>query len=140
MTSMTLAAILRTACLTTGGQTYAEAHKDNAETGRPLVVLVGADWCPACRTMKSSALPQVEKDGVLSKVAFAVVNTDREGDLAHKLMRGSSIPQLIMYHKTDDGWKRYSLVGAQSPQRIESFIQQAVESPVITASTAAGGK
>jgi thiol-disulfide isomerase/thioredoxin len=139
MTSMTLAVILQAACLSTGAnKTYAEAHRDNAETGRPLVVLVGADWCPACRDMKNSALPQVEKDGVLAKVAFAVVNTDRDGELAHKLMQGSSIPQLIMYRKTNGGWMRQSLVGSQSPGQIESFIKQALESSVIPASTVAG--
>ena len=138
MTSMTLAAILQAACLSTGAQTYAEAHQANSETGRPLVVLVGADWCPACRDMKNSALPQVEKDGVLAKVAFAVVNTDCDRELANKLMQGSSIPQLIMYRKTHDGWKRQSLVGAQSPGQIKSFIKQALESTVIPASAVAG--
>lgn len=138
MTSMTLAVILQTACLTTGAKTYAEAHHDNAESGRPLVVLVGADWCPACRDMKNSALPQVEKNGVLAKVAFAVVNTDRDRALANKLMEGSSIPQLIMYRKTSTGWKRQSLVGGQSSGQIESFLKQALESTVIPASAVVG--
>ena len=47
-----------------------------------LVVLVGADWCPACQRMKNASLPQVAKRGALSKVAYAVVNTDHEHALA----------------------------------------------------------
>src|SRR5687768_11420210 len=66
--------------------TYAQAHKVTAETGRPLVILVGADWCSACRRMKQDAMPEVAQRGLLNKVSFAVVNTDREGPLAKKLI------------------------------------------------------
>jgi thioredoxin-like negative regulator of GroEL len=110
--------------MTTGAATYADAHKVATETGKPLVVLVGADWCPGCRTMKNSAIPQVQQRGGLNKVSFAMVNTDHEHALAQQLMSGGSIPQLIMYRKTADGWQRTSLVGAQSPSQIESFINQ----------------
>jgi thioredoxin-like negative regulator of GroEL len=127
MTSLTLSAVLQLSVLSTGANTYAEAHKINAETGRPIVVLVGADWCPGCRTMKNSVMPSVAEQGLLKKVAYAQVNTDKEGELAKKLMRGGSIPQLIMYRKTADGWQRSSLVGAQSRARIEAFIQQGLE-------------
>jgi thioredoxin-like negative regulator of GroEL len=127
MTSLTLSVVLQLSVLSTGGGTYAEAHKINAETGRPLVVLVGADWCPGCRTMKTSVMPAIAKQGLLKKVAYAQVNTDKEGALAKKLMSGGSIPQLIMYRKSADGWRRTSLVGAQSPERIEAFIMGGLE-------------
>ena len=64
---------------------YQQATTDNS---RPLVVLVGADWCPACRQMKQAVLPQVERDGGLNRVAFATVNTDRDSTLARELMSG----------------------------------------------------
>jgi hypothetical protein len=64
---------------------------------------------------------------MLEKVAFAVVNTDQERKLARQLMSGGAIPQLIVYHKTADGWRRQSLVGAQSPSTIESMINRALE-------------
>jgi thiol-disulfide isomerase/thioredoxin len=127
MTSLTLSAVLQLSLLSTGADTYAEAHKKNAETGRPIMVLVGADWCPGCRTMKESVMPSVAKQGLLKKVAYAQVNTDKEAELAKKLMSGGSIPQLIMYRKTQDGWKRYSLIGAQSAAKIEAFIKQGLE-------------
>jgi thioredoxin-like negative regulator of GroEL len=127
MTSFTLSTVLQLSLLSTGAPTYAEAYKLNAETGRPIVVLVGADWCPGCRTMKDSVMPSVAKQGLLKKVAFAQVNTDKESELAKKLMRGGSIPQLIMYRKTADGWKRTSLVGAQNRAKIEAFIEQGLE-------------
>jgi thioredoxin-like negative regulator of GroEL len=126
VTSFALSALLQAAVVSTGAQNYADAHKQMTENGKPLVVLVGADWCPGCRTMKQSAMPQVEKNGGLSQVAFAIVNTDRESALSQKLMSGGSIPQLIMYHQSATGWQRKSLVGAQSPSQIESFIRQGV--------------
>lgn len=129
MTTISLALVLHTAALmtTANSATYADARAKTAETGKPLVVLVGADWCPACQTMKNSAMPQVARRGALSKVSYAVVNTDHDSGLAKQLMRGGSIPQLVMYRETPTGWKRESLVGAQDPAAIESFINRGLE-------------
>ena len=117
MTTISLAIILQTATLGATTHSYADARAKTSETGKPLVVLVGADWCPACQTMKNTAMPQVARRGALNKVAYAVVNTDQQSDLAHKLMRGGSIPQLVMYRETPTGWHRESLVGRKTRQR-----------------------
>lgn len=130
MTSLTLAAALQLSVITAGAHTYAEARATNLESGRPLVVLIGADWCPACKTMKDRALPQVEKGGLLDKVAFAYVDADEDSQLARKMMQGGSIPQLIMYRQTADGWKKESLVGAQSPGKIEAFLKKGIDAAV----------
>ena len=127
MTSLTLAVVLQAAVLATGGNTYSDAHKQSAETGRPIMILIGADWCPACQTMKNSAMPEVRRRGLLKKVEFAVINTDQEKALARQMMAGGSIPQLVMYRKTASGWKRKILTGAQSPENIEAFINSTVE-------------
>lgn len=108
------------------GTTYDQAYKATSETGRPLVVLVGADWCPGCQTMKQSVIPQLERRGSLQKVAFATVNSEQQQQLATRLMRGSSIPQLIMFVKTDAGWERKEIVGARSVPEIEAFLNQGV--------------
>jgi thioredoxin-like negative regulator of GroEL len=118
--------------LSVGGASYAEAHREMSQTGRPLVVLVGADWCPGCNVMKSSSMPEVRRQGGLNGVAFATVNTDHERDLAQQLMGGGAIPQLIMYSPTSEGWNRRVLVGAQSPSAIQQFINQGVTAPPAT--------
>jgi thioredoxin-like negative regulator of GroEL len=79
--------------------------------------------------MKYTTIPQLEKKGGLRNVTFAYVNTDQQHQLAGKLMRGSSIPQLVMYQKTDSGWTRKQLTGAQSQSSIEAFIADAVDEP-----------
>ena len=55
--------LLQAAALTAVDHDYAKAYQETAETGRPLVVLIGADWCPGCRQMKYSSIPQLEKSG-----------------------------------------------------------------------------
>ncbi len=126
MTALTLAAVLHVSLAAagteSGAESYADAHRATVETGRPMVVMIGADWCGPCRTMKKQTIPQVRKNGLLKKVAFAVVNADHESKLARKLTGGGPIPQLVMFRKTRSGWKRWKLVGGQSVDSVEKFI------------------
>ncbi len=113
--------------------TYDAAYQQTmTENSRPLVVLVGADWCPACQAMKSSVLPRVKQEGGLDNVAFATVNVDRDNALAHQLMVGGSIPQLIMYVKRDGSWTRRQLTGNQSVSLVEGFIAEGTNTPLVT--------
>jgi thioredoxin-like negative regulator of GroEL len=117
---------MQVSLLTTTANNYDQAYKVTSETGRPLVVLVGADWCPGCQTMKQSVIPQLEQRGSLSSVAFATVNTDQQERLAGRLMQGGSIPQLIMYVKTDHGWQRQQMIGPKSVAEVEAFLSRGV--------------
>ncbi|MFZ5831862.1 MAG: thioredoxin family protein [Planctomycetota bacterium] len=110
----------------TEGASYVEAHRQTAETGKPLVVMVSTDWCPPCQQMKRNVIPRVREHGLLGKVAFAVVNPDEERDLADRITGGGPIPQLVLYRKTPQGWHREKLVGGQSVETVEQFIEKAV--------------
>lgn len=125
MLGITAALLLQASIVAADSNSYTVAHRRTVESGEPLVVLVGADWCPACQTMKQSVIPQARQRGLLNGVAFAVVNTDREPTLARQLMRGGSIPQLIMYRKVADGWRRQQLTGAQSIESLGGFLTKA---------------
>jgi thioredoxin-like negative regulator of GroEL len=125
MIQLTLNMLLQVVAVGAAGHDYATAYYETRESGRPLVVLVGADWCPGCVQMKHTSLPEVEKKGGLSKVAIAYVNTDQQSQLARKLMKGGSIPQLVMFHKTETGWKRQQLTGAHSASAIQAFLDRA---------------
>ena len=129
MIQFVLAAALQAAVMTGANVTkdYAQAYESTHETGKPLVVLVGADWCPGCRTMKQSVMPQVARNGALDKVSYAEVNTDHDGKLARELMDRGAIPQLVVYHQTSDGWNRQVFVGVRSVSEIERIITEAVD-------------
>ena len=134
MTALTLAVVMQVALAAPtdapsprGAQTYAAAYKQSQDEGQPLLVLVGAEWCPACRQMKQDVMPQAVRQGVLDRVAFAQVNPDSEPGVARQLMRGGSIPQLVLYRKTEDGWKlTRRFVGAQSVDAIRSAVDSAL--------------
>lgn len=139
--SLTLAAILHLPLLAapvdgSAVETYAEAHRQTVETGRPMVVMVGAEWCPACKQMENAVLPKVRERGLLRRVAFALVDLDRERELGQKLIAGGPIPQLIAFRKTANGWEHDRLVGGQSLEQIEEFINQEVN---LTAQAEKGG-
>ncbi len=127
MTSLSVAVLLQASLLTASGEDYADAHRALTETGKPMVVMVGADWCPACVAMKRNVIPQLRSRKVFRKVAFAIVNFDRNRELATELTGGGPIPQLVMYRKSAEGWKRQKLVGGQSVETIESFLSEGVK-------------
>jgi thioredoxin-like negative regulator of GroEL len=97
------------------------------QEGTPMLVVVGADWCPACQTMKNGTMAQMERQGKLREVSYVALNSDRQPDLASKLGRGSMIPQVILYEKTESGFRRRHLTGAQGEGVIQSLVQGAVE-------------
>ena len=114
MTSLTLATLLHVSVAAVGTQSYADAHRVTTKTGKPMLVMVSAEWCGACKQMEKAVLPQLKKRGLLKKVSFAIVNADRQKTLANKLTRGGSIPQLVMYRRSGKGWLRRRLVGGQN--------------------------
>ena len=127
MTGLALSVLLQAALLATGAQPYEKAFEDAQAKGQPLLVLVGAEWCPGCVTMKHSVLPKMADGGKLGRVSLTVVDADDHADLAGKLMRGNAIPQLIVFSKKADGaWHREQITGAADEQQVEALIDRAV--------------
>jgi thioredoxin-like negative regulator of GroEL len=130
--------VLQAACVVGGVQSYEQAFDDTQASGRPLVVLVGADWCPGCRTMKHAVLPRMQTAGRLAGVNYVEVDTDHRGRLADQLMRGGTIPQLIVFSQGADGrWHREQFTGATSEAAVGAAIQRAVERADTRVSSAA---
>jgi thiol-disulfide isomerase/thioredoxin len=109
------------------GETYTQAHRLTTRTGRPMVVLVGAEWCPACKVMKDTVIPAVKKRGGLNKVSFAVVDIDEEKELGKTLINRGPIPQLLMYRRTPLGWRLRRIVGGQSVKSVETFVETGIK-------------
>lgn len=126
MTSWGVALVLQVALGAGSGESYAEAHRASAETGRPLVIMVGAEWCPACMVMKNSIMPQVKQGSVFGQVAFAAVDLDQERELGSQLTENGPIPQLIMYTPKDGAWEKRRLIGGQDTQTVETFLREGI--------------
>jgi len=125
MMSALLTVVVQAAILAAPEKTYSEAYQKSLDTGRPLVVLLGAEWCPACLVMKHTTIPQISKDGALNSVEFVYIDVDRQPDLANRLALARSLPQLIRFEKKSDTWARTSLIGAQTVETVATFVKGA---------------
>ena len=106
---------------------YQTALRDAQSHERPLLILVGATWCPGCQTMKQAVLPSLERKGAMRDVTYTTVDADSDRDVAGQLMRGSAIPQLIVFAKTRDGkWHREQITGEATAAQVKSLIERAV--------------
>ncbi|WP_145100583.1 thioredoxin family protein [Rosistilla carotiformis] len=111
----------------TTNPSYASAYRCAQEEGKPLMVVVGADWCPACVNLKQSTIESLKQAGDLEGVEMAIVNRDVEPGLAGKLMRGPMMPQIIVFSKGNAGsWTRVQLTGFQTRDSLKSLIKRAV--------------
>ncbi|MEI8375434.1 MAG: thioredoxin family protein [Planctomycetota bacterium] len=139
MNSLVMIALCSFAVGAPDGEDYTEAHQVTAKTGKPMLVMVSTEWCPACQVMKRKVMPQIRERGMLSRVAFATVNPDQEGELSRQLIGNGPIPELVMFRKTPRGWVRRVLVGGQSVEAVEQFINQGIaaddDSPNTTEAT-----
>jgi thioredoxin-like negative regulator of GroEL len=126
MSGIAMSLVIQAAVLAGGAQPYDVAFQNAQANNRPLLVLVGADWCPGCRTMKQSVMPRMAQAGKLKSVNFTEVNLDNEPGVAGKVMRGGSIPQLIVYAKTANGWHREQITGATSEAGVQALVERAI--------------
>ncbi len=109
-------------------QGYLDAYKHSVAEDKPLMVVVGAPWCPACKVLKDTTIRAMAKSGELDEVSLVMVNRDEDPELAEQLTKGEQlIPQIIVYTKSESGrWQRRRLMGFQSQQPIRSLIRKAL--------------
>lgn len=107
-------------------QNYTLAYKQSVEEDKPLMVVIGAPYCPACQVLKQTTIADMTRSGELDNVSVAVVDRDAEPELAKQLMADETmIPQIIFFNKSSDGqWKRSRLMGYQPVQPVRSLLQK----------------
>ncbi|MEA1950582.1 MAG: thioredoxin family protein [Planctomycetota bacterium] len=136
MTGVILMAALQLAATPHQADQFEQAFRTSATTGRPLVLLLGAKWCPGCVAMKNNVLPKIAKAGGMADVEFAYIDIDRNRRLAAKLSKAKTIPQLIRYHRTPEGWKYNMLSGAHKVREVTAFIRTGSIRPLPSKSAA----
>jgi thiol:disulfide interchange protein len=126
MSSLAATLILHAAFLTSATSNsslnYKEAYAEAQDSKRPLMIVIGADWCQACVELKQSTLPQLQKQGKLDGVVLTYIDYDQETELARQLLGGTSLPQVILFSKSDSGWNRKQLTGRQSADSVTALI------------------
>jgi thioredoxin-like negative regulator of GroEL len=135
MSSLAATLILQAAFLTSAPLTpapsnsslnYREAYAEAQDSKRPLMIVIGADWCQACVDLKNTTIPQMQKQGKLDGVVLTFVDIDQDPDLARQLLGGPSIPQVIVFSKGEAGWNRKQLTGKQSSDSVAAIIAPAI--------------
>ena len=110
-------------------QDYADAYQQSVDQEKPLMVVVGAPWCPACNVLKEETIKQMAHTGELDSVSLAVINRDEEPELVKQLTEGEKmLPQIIVFTKDKDQgrWKRRRLMGFQPKKPVRSLIRRAL--------------
>lgn len=128
MFALLVAAVMaNVSVLATPPDDYATAYEQAQKSGKPLMVVISAPWCPACVSLKNTTLREMESGGQLEDVNVVVIDRDRDSKLAEQLMRGQTIPQVIVFSKKDTGrWQRAQLTGFQTPGTIRQLLRNAL--------------
>lgn len=105
---------------------FAMAQKEN----KPLVILVGARWCASCQIMKKETIEPMKESGDLEDVVVTYVDKDERPELAEQLMKGATLPQVVVFTRVAGNWKRFSLTGMQSKTRMAELLGKASTQPV----------
>jgi len=101
---------------------YEAAVKKAEAENKPIIVVVGADWCQSCKVEKEF-IEQMKKEGDFKEMILVYVDKDRE-PIAGQLMKGPILPQVIGFCKNGDGWKKYSLSGLSSKLKIKELLNK----------------
>ena len=128
MVSLLLAVVLGSVTSASLKTDYAEAYKESVAQDKPLMVVVGAPWCPACNVLKQTTIEPMAQTGELDEVSVALLDRDSNPELVKQLTKGEKmLPQIIMFSRTDGGqWKRHHLKGYQPKQPVRNMIRSAV--------------
>lgn len=121
---------------------YSTAYHRSAEDNRPLLVLVTAQWCPPCQTMKATTIPELVAKNAFAGVNYATVDYDAQPEIATQLIGDRGLPQLLLFRKVNDQWERRYLAGIQSVSGVETFMRDAgaLAAPAAQIATADDGK
>ena len=113
-------------------QGYDKAYHQSLESGEPLLVRVGADWCGACQVMKKRIMPQLDKEGALRDIHCTELNLADDEELASRISKVNTIPCLILFTKSDDKWQKSELIGMHNRKSVKAFLDKHTTPAVAT--------
>ncbi len=109
---------------------YASAYRLAQSGDKPLLVLVTAEWCAPCQSLKKSTLPEMLERGGFSDFHFAMVDVDRDATTAAKLTENRPVPQFIVFEKNGATWKKRYSIGFLGTTDLQAFLAPSLPSTV----------
>lgn len=105
---------------------YDQAYNNAMVDKKPLVVLIGADWCDGCRVMKHGILPKIfNKIKYRNGVHYTVV--DCESEIGKSILNGSdTIPQVAIFVQSNNKWIRKTLIGTKAESEVELLLDSSL--------------
>lgn len=104
---------------------YEEAIQLAQKENKPILILVGAKWCASCEVMKRDTIEPMKASGELKEVIVTYIDKDERPELAQQLMKGETLPQVVVFCKESDQWRRLSLTGMQNKSRMKELLARA---------------
>ncbi len=107
---------------------YEKALKDHETNNKPIMVFIGAKWCPACKVMKSDTLEPMYSDKELNSVNLVILDADADKELVSKLTNdidSIKYPCTIVFTKNKD-WRKLSVLGRQTRDNLKEFIKKSI--------------
>jgi thiol-disulfide isomerase/thioredoxin len=105
--------------------TLADALVQSTQTGKPILVLVTADWCPPCQKLKRGALSNPEVVQFISEQSIPVYLEDGQNRAEIQTLPVQSYPTTLIIK---DGEIQASVVGGKSASRYLKVLQEAFAS------------
>jgi hypothetical protein len=118
--------VLQAALLANTASDYQKAYDKAEAAAKPLLVLVGTEQSPAWRTLKEKTLRDLSRSGGLKEVVFVEVESQDNPKLTRQLLRGESLPQLVLYTPVGKLWRRTHIAGARSEDEVRDFLKREI--------------
>lgn len=115
---------------------YATAYRRAQSGTKPLLVLVTAEWCAPCQMLKRTTLHEMLAQHGFKEFHFAMVDVDREPEIAAKLTENRPVPQFIVFERSGNTWNRRYSIGYHSRDDLQAFLAPSVRSEVHVAQNA----
>jgi len=75
--------------------------------------------------MKQTTIPELVRRKSFKDFHFAMMDYDKESELADILIGDRGLPQFIMFEKSNGQWLRRYMTGIQTASKVEHFMAQA---------------
>lgn len=110
---------------------YRGVMSDAKKSGKPVVVVFSASWCPPCQAMKSNVYPSAEVQALHDRFEWAYLDVDdRSNDKAAKEFGVSGIPHIQFL--TADGKPIDKQVGGSSAASFAKTLEDVLKKSGLT--------